>query len=143
MTLFQRGRRLYTSACLATILVAILHTIGNTLSSPPADPEYFRVLEAMTRYRIPLGLGMSPSVWDIYRDLVFTMSVCLVAMGVLGLVVGSSVDATPRLISRMALAGALSSAALTAVSWFYQVPPPLISMAIVTLLFAGAVSTSR
>lgn len=34
--LFARGRRLFTTACFATILVAILHTIGNVV--PGGEP---------------------------------------------------------------------------------------------------------
>ncbi|HEY7192938.1 MAG TPA: hypothetical protein VH439_04280 [Gemmatimonadales bacterium] len=141
MTLFARGRRMFTSACMATLVVAALHTIGNTISGPP-DPGYASVEAAMRAYSIPLGIGMSPSMWDIFRGLVFTMSICLVAMGVLGLVVAASREATPRLLSRMAVVLALASAALTAVYWVYRVPPPLITMAIVTLLFVVSVATT-
>jgi hypothetical protein len=89
-----------------------------------------------------MGMGMSPSVWEIYRGLVFTMSLCLVAMGALGLAVAGSRDATTRLLSRLALVFAISSAALTILYWVYQIPPPLISMAIVTVLFAIAFRTT-
>jgi drug/metabolite transporter (DMT)-like permease len=81
-------------------------------------------------------------MWDIFRGLVFTMSICLVAMGVLGLVVAASHEATPRLLSRMALVLALASAALTALYWVYRVPPPLITMAVVTILFVVSVATT-
>jgi hypothetical protein len=141
MTLFARGRRMFTSACMATLVVAALHTIGNTISGPP-DPGYASVEAAMRAYSIPLGIGMSPSMWDIFRGLVFTMSICLVAMGVLGLVVAASHEATPRLLSRMALVLALASAALTALYWVYRVPPPLITMAVVTILFVVSVATT-
>jgi hypothetical protein len=97
----------------------------------------------MMNYKVPLGLGMVPSVWDIDRSLVFTMSVCLVAMGALGVVVGASNEATPRLISRTAVIEAISSAVLTALFLFYQITPAFISMAVVTALFAGAAVTSR
>jgi hypothetical protein len=137
--LFARGRRLFGVACISLFLVAVLHTIGNTVSPPPPDPAYHATEQAMMNYRVPLGLGMVPSVWDIYRSLVFTMSVCLVAMGALGVVVGASIDATPRLISRTAVVQAIASAVLTALYLFYQITPAFISMAVVTLLFAAAV----
>ncbi len=143
MALFAHGRRLFGVACIALFLVAALHTIGNTLPPPPTDPEYHATERAMMSYRVPLGMGMVPSVWDIHRSLVFTMSVCLVAMGALGAVVGASSDATPRLITRTALVQAISSAVLTALYFFYQITPAFISMAVVTVLFAGAVVTSK
>jgi hypothetical protein len=138
MPLFARGRRLFTWSCIATIVVAVLHTIGNTVAPPPGDAAFVSLESAMRGYRIPMGMGMSPSVWEIYRGLVFTMSLCLVAMGALGLAVAGSRDATTRLLSRLALVFAISSAALTILYWVYQIPPPLISMAIVTVLFAIA-----
>lgn len=142
MPLFARGRRLFTWSCIATIVVAALHTIGNTVGTPPGDAAFVSLESAMRGYRIPMGMGMSPSVWEIYRGLVFTMSLCLVAMGALGLAVAGSRDATTRLLSRLALVFAISSAALTILYWVYQIPPPLISMAIVTVLFAIAFRTT-
>ena len=85
---------------------------------------------------------MAPSIWDIFRGLVFTMTVCLLSIGALGLVVAADRDATPRLLSRVALVLAIMSAVLTALYFFYRIPPPLISMMVVTLLFAGAVKTT-
>jgi hypothetical protein len=139
---FARGRRLFTWSCIATIVVAALHTIGNTVGTSPGDAAFVSLESAMRGYRIPMGMGMSPSVWEIYRGLVFTMSLCLVAMGALGLAVAGSRDATTRLLSRLALVFAISSAALTILYWVYQIPPPLISMAIVTVLFAIAFRTT-
>jgi len=142
MQLFARGRRSFTWSCIATIVVAALHTIGNTVSTPPGDAAYVALESAMRGYRVPLGMGMTPSVWEIYRGLVFTMTICLVAMGALGLAVAGSRDATPQLLSRAALVLAIFSAALTVLYWVYQIPPPLISMAIVTVLFAMAFRTT-
>ena len=71
------------------------------------------------------------------------MSVCLLAIGVLGLVLAADPDSTPRLLSRSALVLAVASAALTIIYAVYQIPPPLISMAIVTALYAGAVKSTR
>jgi hypothetical protein len=96
----------------------------------------------MRGYQVPLGLGMTPSVWDIYRGLVFTMSICLVAMAGLGLMVSSAPEATPRLLSRVAMIEAVASAALTILYLAYQITPALVSMAVVTVLFAAAMRTT-
>jgi hypothetical protein len=142
MILFAPGRRLFGVSCISLFIVAALHTIGNTVP-PPADPAYHATERAMMSYRVPLGMGMVPSVWDIHRSLVFTMSVCLVAMGALGVVVGAAEDATPRLISRTAVVQAIASAVLTVLYFFYQITPAFISMAVVTLLFAAVVVVGR
>jgi hypothetical protein len=86
--MFTRGRRLFTIASFATILVSALHTIGN-LNTTPADTGEAAVQHLMRGYTIPLGMGMAPSVWDILRSLVFTMTVTLLALGALGLVLAA------------------------------------------------------
>jgi hypothetical protein len=97
MSAFSPGRRWFAAANVAMIVVALLHTLGNTLSGPPPDATYPAVEAAMRGYVLPLGLGMTPSIWDILRSLTFTMSVSFAMMGALGLVIGASPDATPRL----------------------------------------------
>ena len=144
MPLFVPGRRWFAAASIATIVVAALHTLGNTVGPEPTDAAYLNLDAAMRSYVVPLGLGMSPSVWAIHQSLMFTMSICLVGMGSLGLVIGSSTDASPRLISRAALVLAVSSAAMTALYLVCQITPALVSMAVVTVLFAiAARQTSR
>src|SRR3954462_14886843 len=141
--MFAAGRRWFTAGCFTLILVSLLHTAGKTLPSPPTDAEYIGMAASMREYLVPLGLGMSPSVWDIYMSLVFTMSVCLAGIGALGLVLVSSAEATPRLVARMAVALCALSAALTILYAFFQVTPALISLVVVTLLFAVAAITGR
>jgi hypothetical protein len=96
----------------------------------------------MRGYRIPLGLGMAPSMWDISQSLVFTMSICLAAMGVLGILLGTSRDASPRLLRPAAVVLTLASAALTALFFRYQITPAFASMAVVTILFVFAIVES-
>jgi hypothetical protein len=38
------------------------------------DPAQAAVQQAMRGYTIPLGMGMAPSIWDIFRSLVLTMT---------------------------------------------------------------------
>ena len=142
MSPFAPGRRLFSIASSATILVAILHTVGNAAPANE-DAAMLAVRAGMEGYRLPLGLGMAPSVWDIFRGLAFTMTVCLLSMGALGLVLAADAETTPRVLSRIAFVFAVTSALLTLLYAYYQVPPPLISMAIVTVLYAMAVKSTR
>ena len=57
MILFTKGRRLYATASILTILVAAMHTIGNMQPDPP---EYEGVLTAMRGAIVPMGMGMNP-----------------------------------------------------------------------------------
>jgi hypothetical protein len=143
MTMFASGRRLFSAASIATIVVAVLHTVGH-FSPAPADDARYTVLERMMRdYRIPLGLGMAPSIHDLFESLSLTMSVSLLTLGILGLVLAADRDATPRLLSRTAAVFACGMGLLTVIYWVYRIPPPLVTIAIVTLLYALAVRATR
>jgi hypothetical protein len=142
MPLFAPGRRWFVSSSWATVVVALLHTLGNTLSSPPPDAAYTTLEKTMRGYTIPLGLGMVPSMWDINRSLVFTMSITLAAIGIMGVVIGASREAGGSLRRSIAIVMLVASAALTAVFFVYQVTPAFVSMAVVTVLLVAAVIES-
>jgi hypothetical protein len=142
MPIFPAGRRWFISASWATVLVSLLHTAGNTLSSPPSDAAYTTLESTMRGYRIPLGLGMVPSMWQINQSLVFTMSICLATMGVLGIVLATSRDTTSRLLRPAAIVLTLASAGLTALFFKYQITPAFVSMVVVTILFVVAIAES-
>jgi len=143
MSLFVRGRRWFAAGSILTLVVALLHTIGNVTQGPP-DPALANVEAAMRGYRVPLGMGMSPSVWDIYRCLVFTMSLCLVGTGALGIALGASSEVSPGILKRVATVLTIVSAALAVLSYAYRIPPPLVSFVVLTLVFAAAsVKTNR
>jgi hypothetical protein len=125
------------------IVVALLHTVGNTVPGPP-DPELQKVESVMRGYVVPLGMGMSPSVWDIDRCLVFTMSICLAGFGALGIAVGSRPEVSPGVLKRVAVVMTGLSAALAALSYVYRIPPPLISFVVTTIVFGiASVATKR
>ena len=143
MPMFPAGRRWFLAGSWATILVSILHTMGSTLSPPPPDAAYKTLESTMRGYMIPLGLGMVPSMWDINQSLVFTMSICLATMGLLGVVLGTSRDATARLLRPAAVLFTLGSAALAGLFFVYQVTPAFVSMAVVTVLFIAAIAETQ
>ena len=121
----------------ATILVSILHTLGNTLSPPAAGRGvYRRSSRRCAATSIPLGLGMVPSMWDINQSLVFTMSICLAAMGLLGIAAGhvARCDAAAP-AARGGGADARVGGADRRSTSCYQITPALVSMAVVTVLY--------
>ena len=140
MILFTNGRRLYSTASILTILVAGMHTIGNL---QPTPPEFEGVIAAMRGAPVPMGMGMTPSIYDIYWSLILGMSVYIAGIGVLGLVLASSTDASMKVLSRSAAMFAVICAGVTAVCWIAQVPPPLISFAILTILWTITMRTTR
>lgn len=137
---FTKGRRLYTTASILTIIVACLHTFG---FMQPDPPEYEGVLSAMRGALVPMGMGMNPSIFDVYWSLAFGMSVMIAGLGVLGVVLASTTDASVKVLSRSAAVFAVICAAITALGWISKVPPPLTSFGVLTLLWALSIRTTR
>src|SRR5262245_5648657 len=139
--MFARGRRLFAIASLTTILVACLHAIGNS-NTTPIDAGEGAVIQAMTGYTIPLGMGMAPSFWDIFRVLVHTMTVTLVALGAMGLTLAGDRQVAARVLRRAAVILTIASAVLSVICYIHQIPPPLISFVVLVLLYGGAIYTT-
>jgi preprotein translocase subunit SecY len=140
--MFARGRRMFSSASIVMMLVAGLHTVGN-LSTASIDAGQAAVQQAMRGYTLPLGFGMTPSIWQIFRLLVFIMSITVLALGALGLVLAADREVTGRTLRRVAWFSAAASAALAVICYLYQVPPPLISFVVTTILYAVAAAITR
>lgn len=139
-TIFTRGRRLFATASLLSIVVAAFHTYG---ASQPIPPDFDAVVQGMQNAQVDMGMGMAPSVWDIDRSLAYTMSITLTTLGLLGLVLAGTSEATSRVLSRTAAVMTAANIALTALYWIYKVPPPLISFGILTLCWGLAQRTTR
>lgn len=138
MVIFSKGRRSLTVAAIATLLVAAMHTVG-TFVPPPADnAAIVAVVAAMQGYPMPMGLGMAPSMWDIQTALSLTMTLFLIAFAVLGLSFAGDRDASPRTLSRIAMISAGTMAALTVVYAMFRIPPPLVMIAILAILYLVA-----
>jgi hypothetical protein len=133
----QPGRRLYLAGSIALILVAGLHTWGQ-LAPPPADQALATVTGMMRGVRLDMGLGMHPSVYEIFRSLAFTMSVTLVVMGVFGVIIARAEDSSGRLLRRAILTSTIAVGVLVVLYAVYRIPPPLITLAVVELLFLTA-----
>jgi hypothetical protein len=145
MTIFTTGRRLFTTASIAVILVAAAHTAGHLAPNPAleADPEFTRLLTVINGYHATLGMGMNPSFHDIHMGLVFTMTISLLSLGMLGLVFAADRTVSPNQLTKIAGIAAATTALMTGVYYVYQVPPPLVSLALVTALYLGSVRTTR
>lgn len=141
MSLFSPDRRRLSVASLMMLLGAALHTVGNL--APPPDPGVINMRTAMQTFHIALGLGMSPSMWDIQRTLVFTMSICVAAIAWLGLAVAGNPSAPASLVATVSRIGLVVAAALTVLCFYYQVPPPLITFAVITVSYLFAAIPRR
>ena len=135
-TMWQPGRRLFSTASVLMILTAAAHTAGQL--SPPSDPAVTELLAAMENLRRPLGLGMNASMLDLLRLLGFTMTVTFVGLGSINLLLAGSPDTTPGLLRRISWANVAWVGAFLALSFFYQIPPPFISAVIIELVLLAS-----
>ena len=140
--MWRSGRRLYSTAGVLMILTAMAHTAGNLAPNP--DVALAQVLALMKDSHIAMGLGMRPSVFDIYRCLVWTMSITFLALGVLTLAVTGSSESTAGLLRRVSWINAVWVGGFLAITVVYQIPPPLISAVLIeVVLIASLVSAER
>jgi hypothetical protein len=106
------------------LLAGAAHTAGQFT---PDEPELAAGLAAMRASHLPMGMGMAPSLMDIFRDLAFTMSVTFFALAAIDALIVWHRDTTAALLRAAAVLNMVWLAAFIAVCWFYRVPPPLIS----------------
>ena len=132
-TISGRGWFIAGTALLA--LAGTLHTIGQFT---PDEPEIAAGLAAMRTSRLPMGMGMVPSLMDIFRDLAFTMTVTFFALAAMNAVVLWHRDTTPALLRAIAALNVVWLAAFVVICWVYRVPPPLISGLVIWPFFLVA-----
>jgi hypothetical protein len=115
------------------LLVGVLHTLGH-FSYKPTDPELLAIRETLRAQHMPMGMGMSPSLLAIENSLTLTMSVTLLWLGLLGILVGTS-DASPQVLRRMTIMNVGGCGGLVLLYAHYRIPPPLVSLALVEIVF--------
>jgi hypothetical protein len=121
-------------------LTGVAHTLGQLGSDPPA---LVPALTAMRGSSLPMGLGMAPSIFDIFRDLAFTMSITFFALTAMNLLLGLHRDVSTRLRRAGAGLNLIWIGSFIALNWTYRVPPPLISAIVVWPVFLVAYVRSR
>jgi hypothetical protein len=130
------SRRLLSIAAVLMLLTALLHTIGNLTAN--GDPGVINVENIMRNFRFTFGMGMNPSMFDVFMALVLIMTVTFIALGVLNLALAAAREMPDRLLRRIIWINLLWVAAFTALCWFYRIPPPLISGIVIELPLIAA-----
>jgi hypothetical protein len=126
------GRGWFLTGTVLVALAGTAHTLGQFT---PDEPELASGLAAMR--------AANPSLFDIFRDLAFTMSVTFFALAALNLVIVQHRDTTAALLRTVTIVNLLWLAAFIGVCWFYAVPPPLISGVLIWPFFLMALLRNR
>jgi hypothetical protein len=125
LAIWKPGRRAFTSAAIVMLLMAAGHTAG-FLTAAPSNPVEEKLFADMGAVLNPLGLGMSPSVKDIYFGLAFALGVTFAALGVTNLMLAAIPETPDRVLRAAGWVNALWVGAFLILNWVYRVPPPLI-----------------
>jgi hypothetical protein len=91
------GRRRFTIAAVLMLLLAAAHSAGN-LSPGPSSPTEEKLLADMAALKIPLGMGMNPSVMDFYYDQAWTVRLAIAALGLTNLVLSAIPETAERVL---------------------------------------------
>lgn len=139
-TTSRPGRGWFLAGTILLVLTGIAHTIGQFT---PDEPELAAVLNAMRTSNIPMGMGMSPSLMGIFRDLAFTMSIMFFALAAMNLLLIYGADATTRLRRTAAGINLIWLTVFLLLAYSYKIPPPLISALVIWPMFLVAYLKSR
>lgn len=134
------GRGWFLAGTILMGLTGVAHTLGQFGGE---EPQLAAVLGAMRSTTLPMGMGMAPSIYDIFRDLAFTMSTTFFALTAMNLLLIYGVDATTRLRRTAAGINLVWLGVFIALAYLYRVPPPLISACVVWPVFLIAYLKSR
>jgi hypothetical protein len=137
IAIWKPGRRLFSTAAILMILTATVHTMGMLLAKP-SNPDEEKLFDTMRSVHFPMGLGMTPSMFAIYQDLSFTMSITFAALGLMNLILAASPDSSIRLLRKVAWINAAWLAAFLMLNASLGVPPSLISAVVIGLAVAGS-----
>lgn len=132
--LLRRGNRAFTVASLLMILVAVGHTMG--IANDPPDENWATAQDAMKAATVEAGpveftlYGVFVSVWIQVGALL-----AMIAMMNLIVMITAPDDALPELIRALSIFQAVAFGLLTVLFAVYQILPPLIAFALLTVAF--------
>lgn len=139
-SMFTRGRRLFTTASLATLALSLLHIFGTAQPVPPTiDP----IAQAMQNTSIDMGFGMAPSMWEMHQSITYTMGVLLAMLGALGLVFAATTDISSKVLTRTAAVYTAGFIVLAALFYVYRLPVPVMMFVALALLWGVVQRTAR
>ena len=136
LTLWRRGRRLFSAASVLIIVTATAHTFG--FFSRPGSDEERRVLAGLRGYALPPGLGMNPTLLSIFQNLGATMSITFGAIATLNLILANSDDFRDTLMHKLKWVNAAWVGAFLVASAVWPFQPPFICATFIELLLMAS-----
>ena len=136
------GNRMFTAATGLGVLIAFAHM--GSLFSGPLNDDWAEAMDAMRAATFEMG-PLSMSFFGVLAGVWIEVSALLIMLAAKNVVLlaVAPADALPRLIRAMSILDAIAYAALTLLFVYYQIPPPIISFAVLALAFLAAAVLSK
>ena len=132
--MFRKGVKLFTLTNALLVIGAIMHTMG--LYTTPVDKEAELLQVSMQNYQVDMGMDMAPSVFDIYQSWGIALTLLMIFVVMLNLTFVRTKEY--QLLKEISLINTLFFMGLAFIFYYYRLPLPLISLSIITTLFAIA-----
>lgn len=126
-------RRTFITANILLLIVAALHTMGSLRT--PQDAADIALVNILQSRHVPVGLGWTPSMFDIVRTLALTMTINLVGIALVNFGLLSFTRSRPGLLRRLSLIDTVVIGAIVVLSFVYRIAPPFLTLAIVDVVF--------
>jgi len=132
--IFQRGNRLFASASIMAIVIAVAHT--STLLNLPNDEGITTAFDVMKDTSVIPG-SPKPNLLDVVLGLWLQVGGLLLLLGLknLALLAVMPVDSSRNTIRTMSFVDGTVCAAMALLFLIVFIPPPLISFSILAVLF--------
>ena len=135
--MFRKGTRLLSIAAVILVLEAVLHTMGS-FAPPPDDATLLALIESMRGVRLPVGLGMEPSIFDIQRALALALTALFLLMAAVGIALPAAAPGSRRVYRTTVALLLAANVVLLALWWSYRIAPPLLFQTVLSLLLLAA-----
>ena len=136
-TLFRRPYLAFTVASLLTVLVAVLHTLG--LTGKPPDATWADAYDSMRQASVAAG-PFEFTLYEVLESVWIQVGVLLVLLALSNLVtlVAAPEDARRSVVRALSALHGAFYILLAAFFWYYRIPPPLLSFALLAVAFGVA-----
>ncbi|MGH8677935.1 MAG: LIC_13387 family protein [Burkholderiales bacterium] len=137
------ARRLFLATAWGLIVVAVLHTVGNfdIITGASNNPKTQPAVVAMAAVVFE-GMGMRFSLIDIFRSLNASFGWLLAMAGMLDVVGLRLATDQGRAIRALGGVSMVGIGALVIMFAWLQIPPPLVTLVVVWVLFGLAVAAN-
>jgi hypothetical protein len=130
----QKGHRLFTAASLMAIVIAFAHT--SALLNIPEDDSWTAAFDVMKTASVAPD-APKPNLLDVMLGLWLQVGALLLLLGLknMALLAVVPIESSGRVIRVMSLVDGIVCAVMAILFVFVFIPPPLISFAILAVMF--------